>query len=148
MSGGISALADYVREHAIRGACRCGKCVDAPSDPDKHQPNGHTASVFYFDVSANGDPDPDTLRSLISSAREGYYADVDLFDGEEHGYIELGAWIGDQGLALTLIALGHLMGLWTVMHPGLLPIPDDLKAHMAGSGMVAAMPLAKAEDES
>jgi hypothetical protein len=98
-------------------------------------------SVYFFEVSAVGEPDAETFRSLIAGAREGHYNHVDPLDGEEHGYMELGGWIGDQGLAMQFMALGALLGLWTIFDPGKLPLPKDLQDQMAGSGMVALLPL-------
>lgn len=41
-------LAKYIIDHCIRGACTCGKCIDAPAK--KFQPDGHTADVQFFKV--------------------------------------------------------------------------------------------------
>lgn len=128
-------LIDYVREHTDRNACTCGKCFD--SGPDKQLP-GHTADVFFFDVCAKGNPDADTLKSLAKSHR-GEFANVDPFDGKEHSYIELGGWIGDQGLAMQFMGLCVVLGMGKVMHPvNVLELERDhpLAKQLAGMGMV------------
>jgi len=130
----MPSLAEYVQKVAERGSCECGQCIDAPPDPK--QPAGHTADVHFFKVRANEDADAETLRSLVTN-HIGEFNRVDLFDGTEHGYMELGGWIGDQGLALTLMGLGKVLGLWDLMTPRSMGITDEgLAASMAGGGMV------------
>jgi hypothetical protein len=31
-------IREYVMAHAERGACKCGRCFDAPPNPEQHQP--------------------------------------------------------------------------------------------------------------
>lgn len=130
----ISELAEYVQKHAVRGTCKCGKCADHPGEDS--QPAGHTADVFFFEV-ANDGGDVDKLRSLVESAKVGEFCSVDVFDGKDHGYMELGGWIGDQGLAMTLMGLGHVLGLWKVFTPKVLGVSEELASQMAGMGMVS-----------
>lgn len=126
-------IADYVLSHTERGECRCGKCVDRGDAPD---PPGHTADVFFFPVASSGDPSADTFRALTAS-HGGEFASVDPFDGKEHSYIELGGWIGDQGLALRYMGLGALLGVFQLLTPKMLPISAELQQQMAGMGMVS-----------
>lgn len=127
----MTELANYVMEHAVRGVCQCGKCLDAPANPEEHQPNGHTVSLTFFDI-AQKDADKEDMKVLVEREFP------DWLDGQEHSYLEVGAQIGDQGLALMTIGLGHLVGLWEALSPDtLMPdLPSDLKMQMAGSGMV------------
>lgn len=130
----INDLAKYVQQHANRGTCRCGKCADHPGTDQ--QPDGHTADVVFFQVSSQG-AEPERLRSLVAAAHKGHYGDVDCLDGQEHSYLELGGWIGDQGLALKLMGLGSVLGLWQLLTPKMLPgLSPELEMHMAQSGMV------------
>lgn len=70
--------------------------------------------------------------------------EMDLFDGVEHSYIEIGAFLGDQGTALKLMAAGTQLGVWNLLSPlTMLPFldpsnPDDavLMMKMAGRGFV------------
>lgn len=64
-------------------------------------------------------------------------------------YIHLGAWIGDQGVALRFMGLGAALGLWSIILPlDFLGISrdeakeEDLKLAdiMAGNGCVALTP--------
>lgn len=134
-------LIDFITNHVERGTCECGECVDAPDEPS--QPEGHTADLYFFQVKAKNEPNVDDLRELIRNHRRGEFADVDLFDGKEHNYIELGGWIGDQGLAMMLMGLGHLLDLWRVITPRTLKIPEPLAGQMAGQGMISIVPLPK-----
>lgn len=129
------ALQQYVASHAERGTCRCGKCDDCPTK-DK-QPSGHTIDLCFFEVSARHDPDAKTLRAMVASLRGGVFCQLDLLDGKEHSYIEVGGWIGDQGTALMLMGLGAILGLWRVIQPKMMPgIPSDLVMRMAGMGYI------------
>ena len=117
----------------------CGKCIDAPKNPEQLQPEGHTAEMIFFKVAAGPKADKDTLKMLVESNKKGEFCDMDLFDGKEHNYMEIGAWIGDQGLALTLMGLGTILGLWKLLTPvTMLKFkPDDpMTVQMAGMGFL------------
>lgn len=144
----MSELADYVIGMTQRGECTCGKCCDKGTRPD---PEGHTADVVMFKVSAHADADATVLRSLAMQ-HVPEFASVDVFDGKEHSYIELGAWIGDQGVALRFMALGKILGLWELLTPHSMfgdDLSDDLVQWMAGGGIIsvkAAQPTAAVPD--
>lgn len=129
-------LQEYVIAHTSRGECNCGKCFDRGDCPD---PKGHTADMFFFKVAIQGEPDAEVLRELIRN-HKGEFCELDILDGGEHSYIGVGGWIGDQQLALLLMALGQLLGLWEILTPNLFPIPDEQKKQMAGMGMVSIRP--------
>lgn len=126
----MSALVDYVELHTlmVKGGEETILCLQNGVD-----------MVLCF-VAVVGEPDTAaTLRRLIPE-HNGEFADVDPFDGEEHSYIELGAWIGDKGLALRLMALGAKVGLWTLLTPITLlgkAISRADAVRMAGNGLVA-----------
>lgn len=133
----MMTLVDYVQEYASRGACTCSKCCDAGPEPEKHQPNGHTADVHFFQVAAKPEADADTLRRLIRE-HQGVHNKCDPLDRCEHSYIELGGWIGDQGLALMLMGLGTVLGLWELLTPKMLPgLSRGLMDKLAGQGLVS-----------
>lgn len=125
-------LADYVLTHSVRGACTCGKCCDAPKNPEKKQPNGHTVNLTFFKVAAKGG-EKDEFLSLVKKEHP------DWLDGKEHNYLQIGADLGDQGIALMTIGLGHLLGAWKAISPDtVMPsLPEDLKQQMAGQGMIS-----------
>ena len=135
----MNDLHQFIANHVERGTCRCGKCSDHPGEDQ--QPNGHTVDMVFFEVCAKDKPDADKLRELIAESRQGDHCELDPWDGKEHSYLEVGAWIGDQGLALMLMGLGSILGLWKLMTPRMLPgLPDELVMQMAGAGMVTIMP--------
>jgi hypothetical protein len=126
------SLYDYVSAHAVRGACTCGKCFDAPANAAEQQPSGHTVDLSFFKVAANGGSKEEFL-ALVKAEFPSW------LDGREHSYLEVGGDIGDQGVALMAIGLGHLLGAWKALTPNtLLPsLPEDLKMQMAGQGFIA-----------
>lgn len=123
-------LYEYVQEHAIRGACQCGKCFDAVANPEQHQPSDHTADLVFFKVAAK-DADAPTFKALVAEEFPHW------LDGKEHSYLETGADIGDQGAALMAMGLGSVLGVWKLLTPAMLHIPADLQMQMAGAGMVS-----------
>ena len=125
-------LIDYVITFAERGACTCGKCFDAPPNPEEKQPTGHTINLTFFELSAKGGNKEEFL-SLVNAEYP------EWLDGKEHSYINVGGELGDQEVALMTIGLGHLLGAWRALSPDtLIPsLPSDLKKQMAGAGMVS-----------
>lgn len=123
-------LYEYVADKAIRGACTCGLCIDRVANPEDHQPEGHTVDMVFFKVAKKDDATKEDFLALVRSEFPHW------LDGEEHNYIQMGAEIGDQGLAIMCIALGHLLGAWMALSPAALGLPKDLQKIMAGSGML------------
>lgn len=140
----MTKLPDYVSAHTTRGECQCGKCCDRGAAPD---PTGHSVDTTFFKVAATKDADQNSPTKAmflgLTKAHHGEFAECDPLDGNEHGYIELGAWIGDQGLALQYMALGALLGVFRLMSPDtMMPsMPTDLKMRMAESGLVTVKSL-------
>jgi hypothetical protein len=135
----MTKLQEYVLAHAVRGACQCGHCIDASPNPEQHQPTGHTADLIFFKVSARKEADAETFKTLVRENKQGAFCEVDVLDGQEHNYIELGGWIGDQSLALMLMGLGTVLGVWKLLTPITLMgqnAPLDLVQQMAGAGFV------------
>ncbi len=125
-------LVEYILEHTTRGACTCGRCFDAPENPEEKQPGGHTVDLTFFKVSAAGG-DKDEFIALVKAEHPGW------LDGKEHNYIAVGGDIGDQGTALMAIGLGHLLGAWKALSPDTVApfLGTDTKQKMAGAGMVS-----------
>ena len=119
----MSKLTDFIWEHA------CANTATAQDGSD----------VIFFKVVAVKDP---VLDDLVAALREhkGEFCEVDVFDGKEHNYLELGGWLGSQDYALRLIGLGAEMGLWHLLTPKTMLgdlISDDIVQSMAGMGMIA-----------
>jgi len=137
-------LAEYVVDNCIRGSCTCGRCIDSPAK--KFQPDGHTADVQFFKVALKNsgltDVDKDVIKKnfieLIKN-HKGIYSEIDLFDGNEHNFIEIGGWIGSQGVALELMGMGELLGIWKVATPDRLAheFSEETRDMLARAGYIS-----------
>jgi len=129
-------LRDFVVRHTERGECKCGKCYDRRVRPE---PQGHTADLTFFKVCAKSSPNPDDMREVVRNHQPVFTDAVDPLDGEEHNYIELGAWAGDQETALRMMGLGSILGLWKLLTPNTILgdlVDEDMKMAMAQRGFV------------
>ena len=131
-----NGLIEYINEHTTRGPCTCGRCIDAPHNPREQQPIGHTSDVVFFKVSLKNKPDLLVFKKLIKN-HNSEFCDIDLFDHKEHNYLEIGAWVGDQGVALTLMGMGELLGVWKLLTPVSLGMSGEFAEKMAGAGMIS-----------
>lgn len=132
----MEPLLDYIENHTERGACRCSACcgrvyASAPL---------HSVDVHFFWVRVRGTPDADKLRELLR-----WYPYLDRLEGGPT-YIEMGAALGDQELALRLIALGKLVGLWDVITPAAFGYEGAPAQELARSGLVLCTGLKKKEE--
>lgn len=136
-------LIDFVTNRTVRGACQCGKCIDAPENPQDHQPEdltdptNHTADLIFFKVAV--------VDSCIDiEHKEKFIKMVQLFfpqwlDEAEHSYLEIGGDVGDQGTALEIMGFGKILGVWDLLTPeSILPegIPEEIKKQLAQRGMI------------
>jgi hypothetical protein len=119
--------------------------------PGDTAPAGQKAvQLIFLDVVASDTADADTLRSLLRT-HKGEHLEVDIFDGQEHSYIELGAWLGSQHYALALIGLGTHLGLWNLLSPrtvfpaGILSAEQEQQ--LAGRGLVSVQAVKQAVPE-
>lgn len=133
----MSNLIDYILKHTNCSSDQFKAC------PEISGTENPAVNVFFFNVSIDESTSEDFIR--LTNEHKGAFADVNPFDGEEHGYIELGGWIGDQGLALRYMAIGKQLGLWKIIHPGMIldvndPQQKELANEMAGAGMVSILP--------
>jgi hypothetical protein len=112
-----------------------GRLCEHCAEKEANEPTVKSADMIFFKVCAVKEPKADELRELIKNHKSDY--PIDLFDGREHSYIEIGGFVGDQGVALLLMGLGSILGLWKLRTPRMLPgIPEDLVQAMAGIGYV------------
>jgi hypothetical protein len=136
------ALADFVLWHTVRGECKCGRCVDVGSAPDPDRQ--HTIDMVFFKVApaldmAITEATKPTFLDLMAH-HDGVFGPIDFHDGKDHSYLEVGGWIGDQGIALQFMALGVMLGVFTLLTPYTmlrLPVGDPLAMTMAGAGYVS-----------
>ena len=153
-------LIEYVRKHTQRGACQCGQCLELATvegrieivpniDAEKWQLDDgpHTVDLIFFKVAlvnAAGD-EPASAEELVrlTDAHLGDWGDCKPFDGEEHNYMKLGGWIGDQGLAMQFMALASILGLtqlltpYTIFGRDLFIADPGLPLQMAQSGLLS-----------
>lgn len=139
----VNDLAKYVIKHCIRGDCIYGECTDIHAE--KFQPDGYTIDIQFFKVALRNSDLTGTDKEIIKNdflrlikGHKGVYRDIDILDGEEHSFIDIGAWIGDQGIALTLMGMGELLGIWNVITPNRL-VPDyskETRDMLAGAGYI------------
>lgn len=131
-------LYEFVRDHAIRGACQCGKCIDAPPNPEKLQPIGHTADLIFFKVALKKVmPETEMKNIFIELIKKEY---PHWLNGEEHNYLNMGAEVGDQGLAMMTMGMGKLLNVWELQTPASMLgsfITEELKMQMAGIGYIS-----------
>ena len=123
-----NSLIDYVRKHTA---------IILGTPPENAPPVADTMFIKIAMDVTDGTPNKEELIELIK-ANKGEFCELDLLNGEEHSYITIGAWIGDQQDALLLMGLGSLLGMFELLTPEkLMPfLPQDLKNQMAGLGMV------------
>lgn len=124
----VRKLNEFVVAHTSRGECQCGKCID--KGLDRPAPN-HSVDLGFFWVAVRGEPQADQFKLLLA----GHYPNLDrLKNGLS--YIEIGAALGDQGLALLFIGLGDLLGVWRAVTPARLGITGMAGEGLAGQGLV------------
>lgn len=119
----MSELPDFILEHTRVVQPKAGDCVD----------------LVFFGVKPVGSPEPERLRALVKSHQAN---EVQVFDQQEHSYLELGAWLGSQELALRLMGLGAALGLWKLLSPRTVMgnlIGEELVQQMAGNGYITVL---------
>jgi len=136
----MSALVAYVNQHTQ---------MVFPTKPRKRRTDEEAARVadlFFFEVEVDAQATADKLRELV----EGHASELSPNDGVEllkpgtsFSYMQLGAWIGSQELALRLMGLGNVLGLWQLITPRLFARICDLTQEqaedMAGRGYVMTL---------
>jgi hypothetical protein len=131
----LDPLSSYIEAHTTRGECDCGACFDRVERPD---PTGHAADVVFFRVVATDGPDLDTFVNM-TRVHHGVFSQCDPFDGQEHGYIPLGGWLGSQDIALRYMGLGALLGVFHLLTPYTVlgkDTPKELAMMAAQGGLV------------
>jgi hypothetical protein len=93
--------------------------------------------MVFFKVALKDNPNLEEFKRLTAEAKHGDFADVDPFDGKEHNYMELGAWVGDQGLAMLYMALGVRLGAFKLLSPALLGATGPQTLMFAQMGLLA-----------
>lgn len=92
-------------------------------------------------VKVTGNVDAENFRSLLSQNVAGCFGDIDFSEPNERGFIEIGGWIGDQGLALRFMALGSSLGVFKLLTPSIMipGIDAETANGIARNGMVTVV---------
>jgi len=120
----MNELAQYVRDNTSTVPAGTGN---------------NAVNVVFFDVEVSEKANRDTLRDLVNK-HQGVHNDVAMFDSNEHSYIELGGWVGDQGIALALIGMGAHFELWKLLSPYSVlgdAVTPEQALQMAGMGLMS-----------
>jgi hypothetical protein len=101
----------------------------------------NAVNLTFFAVRKIGEPIRETFQKLAQPVKKL----METSNNRELSYLQLGAEMGDQGVALQTMGLGHLLDEWQVLSPDtVMPyLPKDLKHQMAGMGMVTIANKAK-----
>lgn len=97
----------------------------------------------YVHVNDEAVTDSDIREALLDALDygEGEFTRVDQLRFETGlGYIELGAWLGNQSVALAFMGLVEYFNLADVMTPARLGITGDEAKEMMGMGLVMLVP--------
>jgi len=89
-------------------------------------------NLTFFGMRKVGNPSIKEFQKLTKSIKER------LNKGREVSYLELGAMLDGQELALQTMGMGHLLGEWKLLSPDtVMPfLPQKAKTQMAGLGMI------------
>lgn len=121
-----------------RGRALIDHSIDLRNYPEGEGPP--LIDVHFFKVRflpyADKDAFLDYLRDMVKPGH-GVHNDVTAARLREGpSYIELGGWLGDQHLALYLMALGQHHGVWKVITPATIGLTGLPAADLAGRGFV------------
>lgn len=120
-SAGMGELRDFVLKNSVR------------IKPENVQEDA--VNLTFFAVKKIGEPVLEEFQRLTKPVKKL----IEQANNNELSYLQLGGEMGDQGIALQTMGLGHLLGEWKVLSPETLvpDLPKELKQQMAGMGMVS-----------
>lgn len=112
-----------------------------PSTPRYADAEGPSVvDVHFFRCVVGESFDRDRFRELLRAALADSHSEFNTIteDRAARGpsYIEWGAWLGSQDVALRLLTCGQVAELWTVITPATLHVTGAEADQLAGRGMV------------
>lgn len=115
----MSTLAMYVMEYSHMG----------------DEPRPGSIDVGFFHVMVLGAREDAFIRLTTEHQSDVL---IDPFENQMHDYITLGAWLGDQGIALRWMAMAKHFGLVDLYTPRtFMPsLTDEENKKMCGKGLV------------
>ena len=123
-------------EQLIRFVSKATRAV-AKDDAGPYSVDMHFFIVDFTEWSAN----KEEFFQLLNNNEHGIFADISRqrwLAGPS--YIEVGGWIGDQGLAMRFMALGKHYEAWDIFTPGKFGIEGEKADQIAGGGGVMIIP--------
>lgn len=110
-----------------------------PTPPGAQVIDVHFVNVGFTEAACDREAFIADVVEACSGDGAGEYGEVSV-DTLRGGpsYLHLGPWLGDQGLALRLLALGEHYDCWQVITPERLGITGEQAAVIAGQGFVMA----------
>jgi len=109
-------LIEYVLKHTRIGICMCRTCAQ-PNVAYRINPK-HTIDMLYFDVAVNPQLNLQQAGKWLKVAAQhskGFHRDLNVFDGNTHTYVEIGAWLGTEELGLRFMALASACDLLKIL---------------------------------
>lgn len=103
-------LSEYVRANTMM--------VDTFKKPladyDDWMPVEIVYGTVYCDPESGG---ASTLRHYVQQQRPIFGAAIDPLNGRYYNYMTLSQWLGDEGIALRMLALGSACEVWELVTP-------------------------------
>lgn len=121
----IEELREYVLSHTVTDV------------QNEKFPAESAVDMVFMKVAPVNSPDVEVFRSLIEQSVDGVFIPLDLLTAPEASYIVVGAWIGDQCVAMRFMALGASLGLWSILSGASFGMPADLTLQLAGQGCLS-----------
>lgn len=101
-------LFEYVRDNSVKSA---GLDDDVPVDVHGKPLKGETADVCFFHVALGPSAERETFLKLVNDEYPGW------LDGMQRSFLQIGAEIGDDCIALQTMAMGKLLNVWDLTAP-------------------------------
>jgi hypothetical protein len=103
------------------------------SEVQKGRPDMTSVDMVFIDIAVDETKAKKHRDEIVSILNE--YPDMERLKGGP-SYIELGATVGDQGLALQLMAVGSVLGLWDIISGKTMGMTDEQARDAAGVGFL------------
>lgn len=122
--------ADAVRQHTVAGILGV---TEINTDPHESLCPADLArvDVHFFIVGVDREKAIQWRPAVIEALLD----DADMLK-RGPSFLTIAMSLGDQGMALALMGLGEVMGLWRVITPAFLAMPEDQQDRAAGCGYV------------
>lgn len=100
---------------------------------DAAPPEEELRDMVFITVGVKQELADEKREELVEALKE--YPEPERLAGGP-SYIESGAHLGSQEMALRLYALGDVLGLWNLILPRTLHVTGDQERELAGRGMI------------